>query len=196
MKLFLAAMGCLFIANQAFAIDIGIVPYSSRGVQFLPVKWGALPDFASNNFNADFFPSANLPFGTPTGCGLNGGVGAAQFWPIQTDILVVKPFTVVSGISNVRVLVGVDDRVQVWVNGTQISKGMEINDNCPTLDQFQFPVPDAILKVAPEQNIIKVRARDIGGANYINFRVIGSTSDGFAAFSQEQLSVVNGAQPQ
>ena len=169
------------------ATEFELLPYSSNGYAFSSVRYDGLSEFSEDDFDYSFFPTGKMPFGTAFGCALNvdGSLTPNQYCPIQTDILVARPFYLVAGISDVRIFAAADDRVQVFFNEVDVSGGMRVHDNCPELDSLAFNVPNSILRFYPEVNHIKIRARDLGGASYINIRILG-TAAGKAMISQQR----------
>src|SRR2546425_247567 len=101
-------------------------------------------------------------FGTREGyCELNNPGDVRTEWPLETDLLVRKTLELPVGTTDVVVYVAVDNDVQVFINGYDISDGLQTHEECPSLNSFTFAVPDSLLQVGT--NLLAVRARDRGG---------------------------------
>jgi hypothetical protein len=66
--------------------------------------------------------------------------------------------------------VAIDNDIQVFINGVDISAGLQQSGGCAFRDQFIFTVPDNIL-VFGGPNLLAVRARDEGGDSYVDVEV-------------------------
>jgi hypothetical protein len=112
----------------------------------------------------------------PEGCPLYGT--DRTYWPAGTDLLLRKTFDLPSGSQGVVVRVAIDDDVQVFVNGVDVTAagtpnsfdgGFQRHGGCAERDTFVFPIPDAILQVG--SNVLAIRARDRGVISYADLRV-------------------------
>jgi hypothetical protein len=174
-------IGLSLAASTARAVDFELLPYSAEGYRFASVRFDGRADFAHEDFDFSDFGESRLPMGTKTGCPLNANVSTdAQVWPGETDLLIVRPLYLFPGVTALRVLIAVDDRAQVFFNGVDVS-GMRAIDFCPSYDSLSIPVPDELLRYYPEVNTLKVRARDLGGANYFDLRVLAASQARVAA---------------
>jgi hypothetical protein len=176
------------------AVDFNgtLVPYQDTGYRYLQLGAGvgSPGDFASLNFNDSDWLIGPAAFGTGS-CPLSGTIHTA--WPVAspsvvtnpaqfTSILLRKTFEVPAGVGGVTVGVAVDNDVQVFVNGVNITAspdtdatGFLRHEDCPTLDSFILTVPDSVLHAGT--NLVVVRARDRGVQSFIDIRVKGVLSD-------------------
>jgi hypothetical protein len=135
---------------------------------------------------AAFGTGANSPDG---GCSLNSTVqtfwpGASTTSPPQaptgnSDILLRRSVTVPNGVTggSLSISVGVDNDIQVFVNGTDVTasaggnliNGFKTHEGCAVLDTFTFTAPFALLHVG-QTNVIAVRARDRGRTSYVDVK--------------------------
>ena len=145
-----------------------IVPYLSPGYRFLVVPFGQGAGFEEPNFDDAQFAVGHAAFGTGSFCPLDSTVETA--WPLETDILLRKTLTLPANASSVRVAVAIDNDVQVFVNGVDISGGLQENEGCAEPDRFVFSVPDSLLIFGGE-NLLAVRGRDRGVISYIDVEV-------------------------
>jgi hypothetical protein len=107
-------------------------------------------------------------------CSLNLSAQATS-WPINTDILLRKPFVVPTGTSSVQVRVAIDNDIKVFVNGVEVTStaagatadGFKIHEGCPTLNSFVFTA-----SVGSGVNWLAIHARDRGGSSYVDADVV------------------------
>jgi len=113
------------------------------------------------------------------GCPLDSTVRTN--WPVETDLLLRKTFQLPSGVSRVKIRVAIDDEVQIFVNGVDVTasgvpnrleRGFQRHgEGCAQRDSFLFAVPDGMLHLG--SNLLAVRARDGGGISYADLKVTG-----------------------
>jgi hypothetical protein len=70
----------------------------------------------------------------------------------------------------VKVAVAVDNDIEVFINGVDISVGYQQSDGCPSRDQLVFPIPDRLL-VFGGMNLIAIRAHDRGNVSFFDGEV-------------------------
>jgi N-acetylneuraminic acid mutarotase len=146
-----------------------ILPYLSTGYRSLVVPQGGGPTgFEQPSFNDSGFQVSDAAFGSGGDCPLDSTVQTS--WPVETDILLRKTFTLPATASNVTVAVAVDNDIQVFINGTDISGGLQPHEFCATRDSFIFPVPNGLL-VFGGSNLLAVRTRDRGSISYVDVEV-------------------------
>ena len=147
-----------------------VVPYgaSEYKYQVVPVDDGI--GFERPDFDDSAFAVGDAGFGSREGyCELNSPGDVRTEWPVSTDLLVRKTLELPAGTTDVVVYVAVDNDVQVFMNGYDISDGLQIHEGCPSLNSFRFAVPDSLLQVGT--NLLAVRARDRGGLAYLDLGV-------------------------
>jgi hypothetical protein len=167
---FVLLPGLLVTNASGQAVEQPIVPYLSPGYRYLVVPQGGGPaGFEQSGFNDSGFSVGNAAFGN-----ILGTVGCppeptVTLWETDTDILLRKTFTLPATASNVEVGVEIDNDIQVFINGVDIS-GLVQHEGCASRDSFVFPVPNNIL-VFGGTNLLAVRARDRGGISYVDVEV-------------------------
>ncbi len=72
--------------------------------------------------------------------------------------------------SKLRIEIAIDDFVQVWFNGHDISGGLRGGFGCAQKGRLKFQASKPLLKV---DNVIAVRARDGHVPDYFDMRVVG-----------------------
>ena len=160
-------------ANAPRSAPTIVVPYgaSEYKYQVVPVDDGI--GFERPDFDDSAFAVGDAGFGSREGyCELNNPDDVRTEWPVETDLLVRKVLELPAGTTDVVVYVAVDNDVQVFMNGYDISDGLQIHEGCPSLDSFSFAVPDGILHVGT--NLLAVRVQCFGrGAAYFLFATRG-----------------------
>jgi hypothetical protein len=64
----------------------------------------------------------------------------------------------------------VDNDATVWLNGQLV--GSVVHDGCPTLDDWSFTVPPAMVQLGA--NVVAMRAFDRGGVSFADLRIEGT----------------------
>jgi hypothetical protein len=155
------------------AVAQPIIPYLSTGYRYAVVDFDGLPGFEQPGFDDSGFSVGDAAFGTGGYCPLDSTIQTE--WPLFTDLLVRKEFTVAAGASPIVVAVAIDNDAQVFINGTDISGGLRVHEGCAERDSFLFTIPDAVLNFGGT-NLLAVRARDRGGLTYFDVEVRGEQS--------------------
>jgi len=166
----LSTVGSLGTAAAPWNAPTIVVPYgaSEYKYQVVPVDDGI--GFERTDFDDSAFAVGDAGFGSREGyCELNNPGDVRTEWPVETDLLVRKTLELPAGTTDVVVYVAVDNDVQVFMNGYDISDGLQIHEGCPTLDSFSFAVPNNLLQVGT--NLLAVRARDRGCFAYLDLEV-------------------------
>lgn len=162
------------VTNPSSVQKVTVMPYLSTGYKYKVVAQGAEAGFEQQNYNTTTFSNGDGGFGIiGGGCPLNTSAYVKTNWSINTDILVRKEFTVPSGVSDLWVGVAVDNDVQVFINGQDISHGMKQDGLCPFRDQFVFEIPSNILNTGGA-NLLAIRARDRGLVSYLDATIEGN----------------------
>ena len=172
----LLVVGLAVTSGAAEAVQTALVPYLSgvapgtTGYRFRVVPFGGSAGFEQPGFNDSDFAVGNAAFGTGGFCPLDSTIRTP--WPLNDDILLRKHFVVPFGTTpgSVRVAVAIDNDVQVFVNGRDVSGGLLSSENCAVRDRFVFIVPDSALNFGAD-NVLAVRGRDRGGLSYLDVEV-------------------------
>jgi hypothetical protein len=147
-----------------------VIPYGATDYKYQVVPVDAGLGFEQPGFDDSDFALGDAAFGTPEGgCALNNPGDVKTPWALETDILVRQEFELPQGASNVVVNVAIDNDVSVFVNGYDVSGGLQMHEHCPSLDSFTFAVPSSVLRVGP--NLLAVRGRDRGFLAYLDVQV-------------------------
>ncbi len=170
------------------AVDPVLVPYKDTGYRYMQLGAGQPPPegFEQADFNdsGEDWNTGAAAFGSGGACPLDSTVHTS--WPAasgsvtdvahSTQIVLRKTFNLPAGMTNLTVGVAIDNDVQVFVNGVNITgvEGFLEHENCATLDSFILTVPNSA--VHPGTNVIVVQARDRGVASFVDIRVTGQIS--------------------
>jgi hypothetical protein len=150
----------------AVSIPTTFVPFQASGYRYKVVPSGTGQGFESTTFDDSEFATGSAYFGT--GCGMP----LVTPWPLNTDILVRKMVDLPQGASGLKVTVAVDNDTQVFLNGSDVSCGLNFGGSCsPYSVAFVFAVPDNIL--VPGENLLAVRGHDYGVADFLDVQVTG-----------------------
>src|SRR4051794_33489817 len=131
----------LVSAATAGAQSSSLIPYLDTGWKYKVVPYNDWPGFESPGFDDSSFALGDAGFGTEDfsfGCALYHPPDLKTPWAPSTDILLRKTFTVPPGAGPVRVAVAIDDQVQVFVNGHDISDGFRSGSGCAMQNQVAF----------------------------------------------------------
>jgi len=167
----LSTVGSLGTAADAqSSAPTTVVPYGASEYKYevVPIDDGI--GFERPDFDDSAFAVGDAGFGSREGyCELNNPGDVRTEWPVETDLLVRKALELPAGTTDVVVYVAVDNDVQVFMNGYDISDGLQMHEGCPSFDSFSFAVPDSLLQVGT--NLLAVRARDRGALTYLDLEV-------------------------
>ncbi len=148
----------------------------SPSYRFLIGAANHTPGFESPSFvEGAGWATGNAPFGSGGFCPLDPTV--ATNWPLGTnaapsDILLRKFFDLPSDFTkDLEIDVAIDNDVQVWVNGHDISGGLKLHEGCAAFNEpaFIFTVSNSILQAG--QNLLAVRARDRGVVSFVDLKI-------------------------
>ena len=146
-----------------------MIPYLDTGYKYMQATVNGVPGFEATGFDDSAWPTGDAGFGSIGGCPLNNATYVKTSWAINTDMLVRKRFNLPGGARNVVVSFAIDNDVQAFFNGQDISGGLRTHEGCATRGNYVFAVPNAL--VLPGENILAVRARDRGGESYLDLQV-------------------------
>lgn len=173
----------------AEALVIDAMSYGSDGYLYMehgPESEALWPptDFETPGFDDSGWTLGGAPFWEKPGtanCAItpNGGVGTT--WTaagvgvvtnptLFTEILLRRHFFLPGDASNVEVGIAIDNDVQVWVNGVEVSGGVRSHEGCATEDSFVFSV-DIGDVTQPGMNLLVVRGIDRGVMSYVDAQV-------------------------
>ena len=174
-------------------VDTEVMPYGSSylyssGTHDFDANFGTT-DFTTTNWL-----TANGPFGTGdlngTVCAINSDVNFVpnQQWPLGTDLLLLKTFTLTGVTTPLTVTAAIDNDIKIFVNGHALttfqaissastgtyafdaSTGFVTHEDCANKGSLLFTIPNAFLN-SGSPNTIAVRARDRGIVNYVDLQV-------------------------
>jgi hypothetical protein len=152
-----------------------VIPYGATDYKYQVVAVDAGVGFEQPGFDDSAFALGDAGFGNIWGaCPLNTPLDVKTLWVAGTDILVRREFELPPGATNVVVNVAIDNDVSIFVNGYDISSGLQVHEGCASRDSFTFAAPDSILHVGP--NLLAVRGRDRGSATYLDVQVTADIS--------------------
>ncbi|MBV9329506.1 MAG: hypothetical protein JO352_37870 [Chloroflexi bacterium] len=134
------------------------------------MPFDGIQGFQAPTFDDSAWSTGVAGFGNNLGCPLT----AQTFWPGNDDLLLRRQFTLPLGATNLRVSVAIDNDIQLFLNGTDISRGLIDHGGCATRDSFVFTAPDSVL-LPGATNLLAVRARDTGDVSYVDLEVLVDT---------------------
>jgi parallel beta-helix repeat protein len=144
-----------------------VIPFLATGYKYQQVAWGSLSGFEDPSYNDITWATGQAGFGTfPSPCPLNNSTYVKTPWTANTDMLIRKHFNLPGGARNLRIHVAVDNDVQVFINGVDVSVGLQTHDGCATRESFVFTVSDQVLLAG--DNVLAVRGRDRGNTTYLD----------------------------
>jgi cell division septation protein DedD len=150
-----------------------VIPYGATEYRFKTYGLGGVPaGYGSEASEEPGFATGDAAFGSGGGCPLQATVKTN--WPISTEIVLRKSFDLPPGAANLRVMVAIDNDVEVFLNGVNLSGGLVQHENCPDLDEFRFDASDSILKA--QNNVLAIRGRDRGVESCLDMRVLAEIS--------------------
>lgn len=150
-----------------------VVSYLDEDYRFLVVN-SPIEGFERPDFDDSGFSTGQAAFGGNVGglpCGLSNPQEVRTDWPTGTQLLLRKVIVLPPGVERLHVGVAVDNDVQAWVNGTDISGGLVLSENCPSRDGFVFTAPGSILETGANLLAVRGRDRDPGAISYLDPRV-------------------------
>jgi RHS repeat-associated protein len=161
------------LANPVKLVNSEIIRYEGSWM-YKVVNFDGLQGFESPGFNDSDFSEGLGGFGSNGGCLLNQTARKTD-WPLNTDILLRKKIVLPSGAKNLIVRGAIDNDIQIYVNGVEISKGMQTSEGCAERNEFQVVSPESLI-VAGE-NTIAIRARDRGSVSYVDVALSAELPD-------------------
>jgi YD repeat-containing protein len=145
-----------------------VMPYASAGYRYKVVAYGADAGFESTSYDdvAGGFSNGTAGFGN-SGCSPPWSTN----WNGLNDILLRKHLSLPAGTTNVTVWVAIDNDVQVFWNGTDVSGGLITHAGCATYDALSFNVPANLLTSG--DNLLAARGRNVdsGSPQFIDLKV-------------------------
>jgi hypothetical protein len=157
-------------------VSVTIIPYMDYGYKYKIVNQEGGVGFEKVNYNDSSFSTGDASFGSinPTYCKTyNVDMYSSKYirtpWPLFTDILLRKEFSLPADATNLRVYVAVDNDVRVFINGHDVSNGMQVHDSSADWDSLEFSVNNSILKTGT--NLLAVRGRDRGRVCFLDIRI-------------------------
>jgi hypothetical protein len=158
----------LFVNVLGSSGTITVLPYLSNDYKYSIVPSGQGNGFEQPAFNDSSFSTGHAAFGTAGfPCPLDFTI--RTYWPPNTDLLLRKQFKLDAIPQSMTIGVAIDNDVQVFVNGQDVSGGVRTHEGCATRDFFVFPVPTSILKRG--NNLVAVRAIDRGSVAYVDIEI-------------------------
>ena len=151
---------------SAHGPTVTVIPFMATGYKYNVVNSGAGAGFEQPAFDDSSFSTGNAAFGTTFGCSSNTNGSVKTAWPVNTDILVRKQFTLPLGAHSLRVRGTVDNDATVYINGQQIGQVLSGFCNTPNIN---FTAPDSLLVAGT--NLLAIRGHDYGGATYLDVKV-------------------------
>ncbi|RMI01033.1 MAG: hypothetical protein D6681_11060, partial [Calditrichaeota bacterium] len=143
-----------------------VVPYLDSNYRYFITTSATPSGFETTSFDDSTFNLGDASFGTGN-CPIETNVKTV--WPANSKLILRKWFNLPPNVSNVKVGIAVDNDVQVFVNGVDISGGIRQHDGCAANDSFVFSVPDTLVQEG--NNLLAVLGIDRGGDSYLDAQV-------------------------
>jgi hypothetical protein len=89
-------------------------------------------------------------------------------WPINTEIVIRRTFTVPTGTTVVHIAGTVDNDITIYLNGNLITDWI-VHEGCPQPDDVSFIAPPGTYHTGV--NLLAIRARDRGAESFLDYRV-------------------------
>ncbi len=150
------------------AAPVTAIPYLATGYKYAQVATGTGAGFEATTFDDTAFATGDAGFGNGN-CPLVNPIDNKTPWAGNNDLLLRKSFDLPAGAHGLKVYAAIDNDIQVFLNGVDISGGVKTHEGCAERDSFSFDAPDNLLKPGP--NLLAVRAVDRGGQAYVDVRV-------------------------
>jgi hypothetical protein len=166
---------------QFSATAAGDIQYEGTGWRYLVSDDGEFPVPTEGFFQPNYSDSGWLT--GSAGFGEDGGNQCSLIlnntdtpWPVNTEILLRKPFRVDAGVTTMQVRVAIDNDIKVYVNGVNITgtagatldqDGFVIHEGCPTRGSAIFTA-----QVTAGVNWLAIHGRDRGGSSYVDAEVV------------------------
>jgi hypothetical protein len=175
-----------------------VIPWLSPEYRYIQVPWGDIAGFESPGFADSTWATGAGGFGSGGGCTLSSPAYINSTWSLNSDILLRKTFLIPAGTANLSVHIAIDNDVQVFINGHDISGGLRTHEGCAQRDSYIFVAPDSILHGGV--NVLAVRGRDRGVEAYLDVEVtadlpqritISSTADSGPGSLREAIATAN-----
>ena len=150
-----------------------VLPYLATDYRYRVVRQ-TVSGFELPEFDDSSFSTGDAAFGGNVGalpCELSNPREVRSDWPTGTDILIRKWFPLAASVDRLSVGVAIDNDVQVWVNGVDISGGLVPQENCPQRDSFIFSAPGSILVTGDNLIAVRGRDRDERAISYLDIQV-------------------------
>ncbi len=175
----LTALVCASMCGAAARAD-DLIPYGSGGWSYSIVPYDQQLGFSAPAYDSTGWPVGQGPFGgwekgLDQVCVLNASI--VTEWPNYTDLLVRRSIQLCPGASGLEIEAAIDNDIQVFFNGVDISNGMVEHELCAEYGAAEstFAVPDALLQIG--ENVLAVRARDREVISFLDLTVRGDAGD-------------------
>lgn len=154
---------------MTFVSPLTLVPYQDPDAQVKEVTPGAEEGFQDPLYNPAGFLNRPAGFGlTSSYCPINTSQNVNTTWNADSDILLRRELNLPPDLANVEIGVAIDDAVQFFVNGQDVSGGVRTNPFCAINDYFIFDVPNHLLNNGA--NLIAMRGQNYG-LSYLDMQV-------------------------
>ncbi len=158
----------------------GVIAYGADGYRYLLAGQGGASGFEATGFDDSSWLLGAAPFGGGPfpydDCALYN-TGLATTWPIGntsagggSDLLLRRHFNLPS-VATIKVSVAIDNDVQVFLNGTDISGGLTTHEGCAERPTGGSAFIFSGTGVAGS-NVLAIRARDRGVISYLDVEVV------------------------
>jgi len=165
----MVAFAAAMVAGAAAKADT-LVPWADSTWKYQVVTRGAEPSFHESWFDDSAWTTGRAPFAEGN-CGWPAPPQTP--WQPNTDLIARLQLRIDCVSEPLSVRIAIDNAVQVWINGIDVSNGLQASGGCAYRDRFIFTVPPQAL--VNGTNLIAVRAVDEGGASYFDASILTQT---------------------
>jgi len=159
-------------AAPAVSAPTVALDFMSEGWSYQEVPFDGIQDFQEPAYDDQSWTVGRAGFGTVEGrCSWNNTSQVSTPWTPGTDLLLRRDVEIPVGATGVHLSGTIDNNADVYVNGFLIQHAESgfcgpggINADVPT-------------SVLGQQNVVAIRARDLGDAAYVDLQITYATSD-------------------
>ena len=148
-----------------------VLGYGSLGWSYRQVAYGGEPGFEAVSFDDTAWTVGQAGFGTTDGtCPWNNPNQVKTNWNPGTDLLLRHHFTVLDTVAAIHIEGTVDNNADVYVNGKLVQ---HVDNGFCTPGGIHIDVPASALS---DDNVLAIRAQDLGSASFIDVEVTYANS--------------------
>jgi hypothetical protein len=165
-SLSLGALASASAAEVTANAMVTVLDFGSAGWSYKQTAYDGAPGFQAPSFNDASWSVGKAGFGTVDGrCSWNNPSRVATSWTPATDLLLRHRFTLPAGVTGIHIAGDVDNNADVYINGGLVQHA---ESGFCAAGAINVDVPQIILS---NDNVIAIRARDLGDATFVDVRL-------------------------